>query len=90
MTGAVSTPDAGRLGPRSFRPDPADYARAQEDLRKRQRRIGDFLRACLAWLHADPDAALAALDPHWPPPRPRGRQAHRSRQESPHDPAAAP
>jgi hypothetical protein len=73
----VSTSDGERLGPRSFRPDPDDYAKAQEQLRQRGRRMGDYLRACIAWLLADPDAAIEALQAHWPPPRPRGWQAHR-------------
>jgi len=32
-------------------------------------------RACVLWLTRDPDAALAALAPHWPGPRPVGRPA---------------
>jgi hypothetical protein len=81
LTGAVSTTDGERLDPRSFRPEPAEYADAQQDLTKRKRRMTDFLRACLAWLHADPDGALATLAPHWPAPRPRGWKAHRSREK---------
>lgn len=81
----MSTSDGERLGPRSFRPDPGDYDRAQEQLHQRGRRMGDFLRACIAWLLADPDAAVQALQAHWPPPRPRGWQAHRRlrKQDSP-------
>jgi hypothetical protein len=58
---------------RNFRPDEDEYAPAMGELDSRGRHMTDYLRACLRWLKADPDAALAALAPHWPPPRRYGR-----------------
>jgi hypothetical protein len=59
-----------------FRPEANEYAGATSNLLERDRHIGDFLRACLAWVKADPDAALATLAPWWPEPRPRGKRSH--------------
>ncbi len=58
---------------RTFRPEPAEYADAQDDLIVRGKEMDAFLRACLRWLHRDPDRSLATLTPVWPGPRPRGR-----------------
>ncbi len=58
---------------RTFRPEPGEYADAQADLAARGREMDAFLRACLRWLHRDPDRFLATLIPVWPGPRPRGR-----------------
>jgi len=58
-----------------FRPDPDDYDAARAHLEARGHTIGSYLRACVHWLARDPDAALAALAPHWPGPRPVGRPA---------------
>lgn len=60
----------------SFRPDAAEYGPAKGELDNRGRHMTDYLRACLRWLRADPDAALATLAPHWPPPRRYGRRPH--------------
>lgn len=56
-----------------FRPDPADYEAARRYLEARGDTVGSYLRACVHWLARDPEAALAALAPHWPGPRPLGR-----------------
>lgn len=58
---------------RGFRPDPGEYEAAAEHLERRGRTPGAYLRACLRWLDADPDAALAAVGPFWPDVRPTGR-----------------
>jgi hypothetical protein len=58
---------------RTFRPEPGEYADAQADLAARGKEMDAFLRACLLWLHRDPDRSLAALAEAWPGPRPRGR-----------------
>lgn len=55
-----------------FRPDPADYAAARDHLAARGHTVGSYLRACMRWLVRDPNAAPAALAPHWPGPRPVG------------------
>ena len=62
-----------RLQPRSFRPEPAEYAAAQADLAARGLQMDAFLRACLRELHRDPDRFLALLAPGWPSPKPQGR-----------------
>jgi len=54
-----------------FRPDAGERAEASAALARRGRTMSDYLRACLRWLRADPDTALATLDKHWPEPRPR-------------------
>lgn len=84
----MSTTEGKRPNTRTFRPESVeDYDAAQEALHKRGFRIGDFLRACVAWVLTDPDAALKALAPHWPAPRPTGWRAHRARQQdSPQNP----
>ena len=46
---------------RTFRPEPGEYADAQADLAARGKEMEAFLRACLRWLHRDPDQSLAAL-----------------------------
>lgn len=61
---------------RNFRPDEDEYVPAMGELGSRGRHMTDYLRACLRWLHADPDTALATLAPHWPPPRRYGRRPH--------------
>ncbi|MFC0431082.1 hypothetical protein [Kutzneria buriramensis] len=58
---------------RSWRPDPDEYETAQSLLSDRGQSITAYLRACLRWLEHEPDAALAALAPYWPEPRPTGR-----------------
>src|SRR5712691_3424529 len=62
-----------RLPAKNFRPEPGEYADAQVDLAARGKEMDAFLRACLRWLHRDPDMFLATLTPVWPGPRPRGR-----------------
>jgi hypothetical protein len=62
-----------RFPARTFRPEPGEYADAQADLTARGKEMDAFLRACLRWLHRDPDRFLATLAPAWPSPRPRGR-----------------
>src|SRR5260221_14793273 len=62
-----------RFPARTFRPEPGEYADAQADLAARGKEMDAFLRACLRWLHRDPDRFLATLGPVWPGPRPRGR-----------------
>lgn len=71
-----------RLRPRSFRPEPGEYAVAQAVLDARGRHMDAFLRACLRSLHADPDGFLALLAPLWPTPKPQGRPS----QQAPADP----
>ena len=66
-------PSQHRLQPRSFRPEPAEYAAAQAELVARGRQMDAFLRACLRALHRDPDRFLAVLAPVWPSPKPTGR-----------------
>jgi hypothetical protein len=58
---------------RTFRPEPGEYADAQADLAARGKEMDAFLRACLPWLHHDPDRSLAELTQAWSGPRPRGR-----------------
>jgi hypothetical protein len=58
-----------------FRPDPEDYDAARAHLEARGHTIGSYLRACVQWAARDSDAALAALAPHSPSPRPLGRPA---------------
>ncbi len=65
-----------RLKPRAFRPEPDEYAAAKADLETRGRQMDAFLRACLRWLHRDPDGFLDLLAPVWPPPKPQGRPGH--------------
>ena len=62
-----------RFPARTFRPEPGEYADAQADLAARGKEMDAFLRACLHWLHRDPDLFLATLTPVWPGRRPRGR-----------------
>jgi hypothetical protein len=62
-----------RLKPRAFRPEPHEYAAAKADLQARDRQMDAFLRACLRWLHRDPDGVLDLLAPVWPPTKPQGR-----------------
>jgi len=82
-----------RLPAKNFRPEPGEYANAQADLAARGKEMDAFLRACLHWLHRDPDRFLATLTPVWPGPRPRGRppRSQRPPQALPaahkHDPA---
>ncbi|MGH8964148.1 MAG: hypothetical protein ACRDXB_02295 [Actinomycetes bacterium] len=59
------------LKSKAFRPEPDEYTSAMDVLGDRQ--MDDFLRACLRALRENPEAFLATLAPHWPPPRPRGR-----------------
>ncbi|WP_163572171.1 hypothetical protein [Fodinicola feengrottensis] len=66
-----------------FRPDEAEYAAAMQELRDRDRLMNDFLRASLRWVADDPEAALAALAPLWPTPRPRGRRPMSATDEPP-------
>ena len=66
-------PSQHRLPAKNFRPEPGEYAGAQADLAARGKEMDAFLRACLRWLHRDPDRFLATLTPVWPGPRPRGR-----------------
>jgi hypothetical protein len=61
---------------RSFRPDDDEYDPAFDLLGKRGIEMTAYLRAALRFLQEDPDAALAAVDPYWPPKRPRGKAAH--------------
>ncbi len=65
-----------RLKPRAFRPEPHEYAAAKADLEARDRQMDAFLRACLRWLHRDPDGFLDLLAPVWPPPKRQGRPGH--------------
>lgn len=46
---------------------------AQETLSNRHRELRSFVEACLSAVYKDPDKFLKILEPHWPPPRPRGR-----------------
>jgi hypothetical protein len=62
---------------RTFRPEHAEYADAQADLAARGKEMDAFLRACLRWVHGDPDRSLAALALVWPGPRPGGRPPKR-------------
>jgi hypothetical protein len=66
-------PSQHRHPARTFRPEPGEYADAQADLTARGKEMDAFLRACLRWLHRDPDQSLAALAQVWPGPRRRGR-----------------
>jgi hypothetical protein len=66
-------PSQHRLQPRSFRPEPDEYAAAQAELAARRRQMDAFLRACLRALRRDPDRFLAVLAPVWPSPKPTGR-----------------
>jgi hypothetical protein len=75
---------------RQFRPDQAEHAPAKAELEARGRNVSDYLRACLRWLQADPDAALATLAPHWPPARPYGRPHLASSGEGHREPPAQP
>jgi hypothetical protein len=71
-----------------FRPDPDDWAAAAARLEADGRTVGTYLRACLRFIASDPDAALAALAPHWPEPRltgrPRGSQPRPASTDAPH------
>lgn len=51
---------------RGFRPDSDAYDEASELLEARGRTVGGFLQACVNWVRAEPDAALAAVAAHWP------------------------
>jgi hypothetical protein len=62
-----------RRGTKTFRPDPDDYTAAKEVLADRGHHVSSYLTACLRWLRADPDAALAAVAGSWPQSRPVGR-----------------
>lgn len=70
--------DRHAVPPRSFRPEPGEYSTAVELLGPRGRGVGDYLRACLLRLAADPDAALRELAPYWPAARPKGNPLHRA------------
>jgi hypothetical protein len=76
-------PSQHRFPVRNFRPEPGEYAGAQADLAVRGKEMDAFLRACLRWLHRDPDEFLAALAQVWPGPRPRGRPPGPQSQELP-------
>lgn len=57
----------------SFRPPPEIKDDAKAELDARDLELAAFLTASLAALAADPDGLLKILNPHWPPPSPRGR-----------------
>jgi hypothetical protein len=67
---AVET-ETSRPPNRGFRPPPAEYDAAHENL-PRGRSMTDYLRACLDLLANDPATAERVLDGHWPEVR-RGR-----------------
>lgn len=62
-----------RLKPTNFRPEPDEIEPVKKALADHGREMEGFLRACLLAYQADPDGFTATLEPHWPPPRPRGR-----------------
>src|SRR5258708_31560406 len=80
-------PSQHRHPARTFRPEPGEYDDAQADLTARGKEMDAFLRACLRWLHRDPDRFLTTITPAWPRPRPRGRPP-RPQPSSPAAPAA--
>lgn len=62
------------LRAKAFRPEPDDgYEAVMAVLRDRGKEMDACLRACVRWIHDNPDGALATLAPHWPETRPRGR-----------------
>jgi hypothetical protein len=63
---------------RTYRPTRAEADAAGAVLVARGWTRGDYIRAALRWLVSDPDAALAALGHHRPPPRPVGRPPRRA------------
>lgn len=69
----TSSSDPHRAPQRTWRPEPDEYDEAKRLLSARGHELTQFLRACVRWLRADPEAALAVLASHWPEPRPRGR-----------------
>src|SRR5258707_4701734 len=77
-------PGQHRYPARAIRPDPEEIKPAEARLGRV--RLGEYLRACLRWLNADPDAALGAVERHSPPERPNGRPP----QAPPEDSAARP
>src|SRR5260221_8458141 len=78
-------PGQHRYPARAIRPDPEEIKPAEARLGRV--RLGEYLRACLRWLNADPDAALAAVERHWPPERPNGRPPQAPPEDSPAGPA---
>ncbi|CRY84590.1 hypothetical protein SAMN05421776_11336 [Nocardia farcinica] len=65
--------DPHKAPQRTWRPENDEYDDAKKLLRARGRGLTEYLRACVRWLRADPDTALAILGEHWPEPRTRGR-----------------
>lgn len=56
---------------KTFRPDPAEYARLRADLGDRT--VDGFIVACMRCLHDEPDVLLTLLANYWPPEKPKGR-----------------
>ncbi|MFI5614678.1 hypothetical protein [Amycolatopsis sp. NPDC051903] len=79
--------DYHRTPSRSFWPEPDEYAEAKAALGAQGRFVNDYLRACLRWLNASPEAALETLQSHWPPPRRPGRPRGRGAAAPPGSPA---
>lgn len=46
-------------------------------LRERGLTAQDYVLACLAALVDDPDWQIKVVEPHWPPPKPKGRPPKR-------------
>jgi hypothetical protein len=55
----------------TVRPEPEELDAAKPHLNGRS--VETLLRASLRALAADPERTLAALEPYWPPEKPRGR-----------------
>ena len=69
----MTSGDPHKAKQRSWRPENDEYFGAKDLLEARGSGLTEYLRACVRWLQADPDAALAMLGEHWPEPRTRGR-----------------
>ncbi|OWL98820.1 hypothetical protein B7435_23870 [Mycolicibacterium peregrinum] len=50
---------------------------ARKALSARDRKLGDFVVACMNALRENPDDLLERLAPHWPEPNRRGRPPKR-------------
>jgi hypothetical protein len=77
-----------RRATKAFRPDvEAEYQPALALLADRGRTMNGYLRACLRWLAADPDAALLVVREHWPTDE--GRRPRPGVANHPPDPGSA-
>jgi hypothetical protein len=72
---------------KTYRPEPTEHADVTALLPPGLTMDG-LARACLRWVRANPEEALAVLAPHWPPAKPIGRPVTKNRPNPPSRTAA--